>query len=103
MVGAERIDGDSYEVKHHRRHIQHVIRPVTPAGKKSMKVAKDLFGPQVDSALSGIAMRKLDHSDSLLSKKQRQRDDPEPYRHATIRGDGRNNVEIEHGNHKQQQ
>ncbi len=56
MAGTENKNRDTDEVEHDRRHIEHVVGPVTPAGKESVEVAEDLFGPEIDSAFAGIAV-----------------------------------------------
>ena len=67
-----------------------------------MKVAKYLFGPQIHPAFPWIAVRKLDHRDALRPEKQKQGDDPEPDRHAAIRRNTGNDIQIKYGDNKQQ-
>src|SRR5271168_14045 len=38
MTRANHVDRYADKIEHYRRHIQHVIRPVTPAGEKSVKI-----------------------------------------------------------------
>src|SRR5579871_3700914 len=97
MPAAQREYGDPDEIEHHRRHVHHVVGPVAPARQKSMKVAEDFFGPEINAALARITMRQFDDGDALRPKKQQQRDDPEPDRDATIGRDRRHNIEIEDG------
>jgi hypothetical protein len=56
MAWAEGKNRDADEVEHDRRHVEHVVGPVAPAGKKSVEVAEDFFGPEIDAAFAGIAM-----------------------------------------------
>src|SRR5947207_12225597 len=40
---AEGEDRNTDEIQHDGRHIHHVVRPVAPAGEKTMEVAKDFL------------------------------------------------------------
>src|SRR5271169_1500639 len=102
MTGAKDKDGDADEVEHHRWHVQHVIRPVTPAGKKAVEVAEHFFCPQINAAFTGVTMREFDHRDPLRPEKQEQRDQPQPDGYASVGRDAGYDIEIEYGNHKQQ-
>ena len=62
-----------------------------------MEVAEDFFGPEVDAAFAGIAMREFDDGDALRPEKENERDDPEPDGHAAVCGDRWDDVEIENG------
>ncbi len=57
MSGSENVYRHAHEVEHDRRHVEHVVGPITPAGKKSVEVAEDFFRPQIDATFSGIAVR----------------------------------------------
>src|SRR5579862_6046849 len=102
MTRAEHINGDADEVQHDRRHVEYVIGPVTPAREESVEVAEDLFGPEVDAAFAGITMCEFDNGDTLRKEEEDQRDDPEPDRDTAVRGDGRDNVQIEHSHDEEQ-
>ena len=78
MCRAEHVDRDADEVQHDGRHVEHVVGPVAPAGEKSMEVAEDFFGPEIDSAFAGIAMGEFDDGDALGPEEKKKRDDPEP-------------------------
>src|SRR5260370_11819441 len=84
MAGAERVDGNADEVEHDRRHVEHVVGPIAPAGEESMKVAEDFFGPEIDSAFAGIAMGEFDDGDALRPEKKDEGDDPEPDGHSAL-------------------
>ena len=58
------------EVQHHRRHVQHVVGPVAPAGEKSVEVAEDFLGPQINAAFPGIAVRQFDDGDALRPEEE---------------------------------
>ena len=103
MVRAENKHRHADEVQHHRRHVQHVVRPVAPAGQKSVEVAEDFLGPQIDAAFSGIAMGQFDDGDALRPEEQEQRNDPQPDRDAAVGRNRRNHVQIEDGHHEQQE
>ncbi len=47
-------------------------------------------------------MRQFNYRDSLWPEKQKQRDQPQPYRHSAVGRYARDDVEIEYGNDKQQ-
>ena len=70
MARAQHKHRDADEVQHHRRHVEHVVGPVAPAGQKSVKVAEDFLGPEIDAAFSGIAVSQFDDGDSLRPEKQ---------------------------------
>jgi len=70
-AGAEHIDRHADEIEHDRRHIEHVVGPVAPAGKESVEVAEDFFGPEVDAAFAGIAVGKFDDRDALRPKEKK--------------------------------
>src|SRR6201981_1991221 len=91
----------AHEVEHHGGHVEHGVGPVAPAGEKSVEVAENFLGPQIDATLSWISMRKLDHRNPLRPEEKQKRDDPEPDRHATVSSDRGDNVQVEHRNHKQ--
>ena len=69
MAGTEHVNGDADEIEHHGRHVEHVVRPVAPAGEESVEVAENLFGPQIDAAFAGIAVREFDDGDALRPEK----------------------------------
>ena len=65
MAGAQHEDGDADEVEHDRRHVEHVVGPVAPAGEESVEVAEDFFGPEIDAAFAGITVGEFDDGDAL--------------------------------------
>jgi hypothetical protein len=67
-----------------------------------MEVAENFFGPEIDSALSGIAVSKFDYGDALWPEKKNKRDDPEPHRNATIGGYGGNYVQVKDRHYKEE-
>src|SRR6476620_6575738 len=102
MAWSENEYRDAHEIEHHRRHVQHVVGPVTPAGKKSVKIAEDFLCPEIDPAFTGIAVPKFDDSDSLRPKEQQQRNNPQPNRNAAIGRDAGDYIQIEYCHHKKQ-
>src|SRR3984885_16359813 len=102
MSGPENVDRHAHEGEHDRRHVEHVVGPVAPAGEKSVEVAEDFFGPEIDAAFSGIAVSEFDDGDTLGPEEEKKRDDPEPNGDAAIGGDRRDYVEIEDGNYEQE-
>src|SRR5882762_1272399 len=102
MRGAEDINGDADEIEHHRRHVEHVVGPVAPAGEESVEVAEDFFGPEIDSAFAGIAVGEFDDGDALRPEEKKKRDDPEPDGDAAVGGDGRDYVQVEDGDHEEE-
>src|ERR1700733_2835381 len=102
MARAECEDRDADEVEHDRRHVEHVIGPVAPAGKESVEVAEDFFGPEVDSAFTGIAVREFDDSDALRPEEKKKRSDREPKGDAAIGGDGGDDVQVEYGDDEEE-
>src|ERR1700728_2118833 len=95
MRRPEHIDRHADEIEHDRRHVKHVVGPVAPAGEKSVEIAKDFFGPEIDATLTGIAMRQFDDGDALWPEEQKQRDDPEPDCDTAVGRDGRDDVQVE--------
>jgi hypothetical protein len=57
-----------------------------------VEIAEHFLGPQIDAALSGIAVRQLDDGDALGPEKQQQGDQPQPHGHTAVRGDGGHDV-----------
>ena len=102
MARAQHIDRHADEIQHDRRHVEHVVGPVAPAGEESVEVAEDFFGPEIDAAFAGIAMREFDDRDALRPEEEKKRDDPEPDGDAAVGGDGGNDVEIEDGDDEEQ-
>src|SRR5579863_155558 len=102
MARAEYIDRHTDEVQHDRRHVEHVVGPVTPAGKKSVEVAEDFFGPEIDSAFSGITVREFDYRDALRPEEKQERDDPEPDGDPAVGRDGWNYVEVEDSDYEKE-
>ena len=84
MGRAEDEDGDANEIEHDGGHVHHVIGPVAPAGEKTVEVAEDFLGPEVDAAFAGIAVGEFDDRDALGPEKKKQRNDPEPDGDATV-------------------
>src|SRR5215472_15299477 len=91
-------DGNTDEVQHDGRDVHHVVGPVAPAGEKTVEVPKDFLGPEVDTAFAGIAVSEFDDGNALGPEKKKKRNDPEPDRDPAVRGDGRDDVEVENGN-----
>src|SRR5437016_8706566 len=102
VAGSQNKQEHTDEIKHDRRHVHHVVRPVAPAGEKTVEVSEDFLGPEVHAALTRKAMREFNHGDTLWPEEQREGDDPQPDRYAAIGGDGRNDVEVEDGDNKKQ-
>ena len=94
MPAAEHINRHTDEVQHHRRNVQHLVRPVTPAGKKSVEVSELLLRPKINAAFTRIAMRELDNGNALRPEKQQDRNDPQPDRDAAVCRDRRHHVQI---------
>src|SRR5580700_1353854 len=97
MGGAEHVDRDADEIEHDGRHVEHVVGPVTPAGEESVKIAKDFFGPEIDSTFAGIALGKFDYGYALGPEEKDEGDDPEPDGDAAVGCDGGDDVEVEDG------
>src|SRR5580700_11554310 len=91
----------SHEIKHHSRNVHHVVRPIAPAGKKSMKIAEDFLGPQINPALARVTMRQFQNSDPLRPKEENQRNQPKPKSYAAIRSNARHHIQIEDRHNKQ--
>src|ERR1700686_1518933 len=102
MSGAKRINRDADEVEHDRRHIEHVVSPVAPAGEESVEIAEDFFRPEVDAAFAGIAVREFDDGDALRPEEKKKGDDPEPDGDAAVGGDGRDDIEVEDGDYEEE-
>ena len=47
-------------------------------------------------------MRQFDNRDALRPEEENQRNDPQPDRDAAVGGNRRHHVEVENGNHEQQ-
>src|SRR5580704_16876480 len=90
------------EVQHDRRHVHHVVGPITPTGKKAVEVAENFLGPEINAAFPGIPVRQLDHRDALRQEKQNQRDDPQPDRDSAIRGNRRQYIQVAYIDDKQE-
>ncbi len=102
MAGAEHVDRHADEIEHDRRHVEHVVGPVAPAGEESVEVAEDFLSPEVDAAFAGIAVGEFDDRDALRPEEKEKRDDPEPDGDAAVGGDGGDDVEIEDGDDEEQ-
>ena len=73
VARAQNENRDADEVEHDRRHVEHVVGPVAPAGEKSVEVAEDFFGPEIDSAFAGITVGEFDDGDALRKEKEEER------------------------------
>src|ERR1700731_4621808 len=102
MPGAKRVNGDADEVEHDRRHVEHVVGPVAPAGEESVEIAEDFFRPEVDAAFAGITMREFNDGDALRPEEEKKGDDPEPDSDAAVGGDGRNDIQVENGDDEEE-
>ena len=102
MSRPERVYRDANEVEHHRRHVQHVVCPIAPPGQKSVEIAKNFFGPEINAAFPRIAVSQFDDCDALRPEEQQQGDDPEPNSHAAICSNRRHDVQIKNGYDKEQ-
>src|ERR1700684_3447798 len=102
MAGAEDVNRDADEVEHDRRHVEHVVGPVAPAGEESVEIAEDFFRPEVDAAFAGIAVGEFDDGDALRQEEKEQRDDQEPDGDAAVGGDGGDDVEVEDGDDEEE-
>src|SRR4030088_1016177 len=98
----EDVYGDADEVEHDCRHVEHGVGPVSPAGGKSVEVAENFLGPQIDSAFARVPVRQFDDCDALWPEKQDKRNNPEPDRDATVGSDGGDHVQIEDGDYKEE-
>ena len=67
-----------------------------------MEVAEEFFRPEIDTALTGIAMGEFDDSDALRQKKQNERNDPEPDRYPTVGCDRWNDIQVENCDNEKQ-
>ncbi len=67
-----------------------------------MEVAEHFLGPQVDAAFSWKAVGELEDGDALRPKEKQQCDEPQPDGDSAVGGDRRNHVQVEDGDHKQQ-
>ena len=72
VAGPEREHRHAHEIEHHRRNVHHVVGPIAPAGQEPVEVAEDFLGPQINAAFTGIAMRQLDHRNSLRPEKKNE-------------------------------
>ena len=102
MAGTKRIDRHADEVQHDRRHVEHVVGPVTPAGEESVEVSKDFFRPKVDAPFARITVGEFDDRDALGTEEEEERDDPEPDGDATVGCDGGDYVQIKDSNYEEQ-
>src|SRR6201999_1824870 len=93
MIGTEREYRYADEVQHHRRHIEHVVGPIAPAREESVKVTEHFFGPEIDAAFPGIALRQLNHGNALRPEKEKQRNQPQPDRNPSIGCDPRHYIQ----------
>jgi hypothetical protein len=67
-----------------------------------VEVSKDLFGPEIDAAFAGITVGKLDNGDTLRPEEEDEGDDPEPDCDAAVGRDGRDDVQVEDGDDKEE-
>ena len=102
MIGAENVDGNADEIEHDRRHIEHVVGPVTPAGEETVEVSENLLGPEIDSTFARVAMSEFDDGDALRPEEKKKGNDPEPDGDAAVGGDGGDHVEVEDGDYKEE-
>src|SRR5450432_219522 len=102
MSGAEHEYGYADEIKHHRRHIQHIVRPVAPAGQEPVKVAENFFGPKINAAFARITVREFNHRDTLRPEEKHEGNQPQPDGNAAISRNRRHHVQVEYRDHKQQ-
>src|ERR1700733_11795630 len=87
-------DRHADEIKHHRRDVHHVVRPITPARQKSVELAENFLSPEGHAAFSGIAMRQFDHGNSLRPEKQHQRNNPEPNSDAAVCSNAGQHIQV---------
>ncbi len=102
VARTQRENGDADEIEHHRRHVEHVVGPVAPAGEETVEVAENFFGPEIDATLAGITVGQFDDRDALRPEEEEQRNDPEPDSDATVGGDRGHDVEIEYGDDEEE-
>src|ERR1019366_3479465 len=102
MIGAENVDGNADEIEHDRRHIEHVVGPVTPAGEETVEVSENLLGPEIDSTFARVAMSEFDDGDALRPEEEDEGDDPKPDGDAAVRGDRRDDIQVEHRDNEKQ-
>ena len=58
--------------------------------------------PTVDATFSGIAVGQFDDGDALRPEEQEQRDDPQPDRDSAVGRNRRDHIQVEDGDHEQQ-
>src|ERR1700691_4239502 len=102
MPWAQRKHRDADEVKHHGRHVKHIVGPVTPAGEESVEVAENFFGPEIDSAFAGITVGEFDDGDALRPEEEDEGDEPEPDSDAAVGGNRGDYVQVEDGDYKEE-
>src|SRR5215472_1848017 len=90
------------KVQHDGGNVHHVVGPVAPAREKTVKVAEDFLGPQINAAFAWVTVREFDDGDALRPEKKKKRNDPKPDGDAAVCGDGWDNVQVENGNDKEQ-
>src|SRR5260370_2803740 len=56
-AGTSDVNGNAYEIEENGRYVENVVGPVAPARQETVEVAKYSFGPEVDAALTRIAVR----------------------------------------------
>src|ERR1022692_1390047 len=102
MTRSQHVDRYTDEVEHDRRHVEHVVGPIAPAGEEAVEVSENFLRPKVDATFAGIAVGEFDHRDTLGPEEKEKRDDPEPDGDATVGGDRGDNVEVEDGDDEEQ-
>src|SRR2546422_302234 len=91
----KQITPKEFRIKHDRRHVHHVVRPVAPAGEETVKVSENLLGPKIDATFSRVAMSEFDYGNPLRPEEKNQRNHPQPDGDAAVGCDGGKNIQVE--------
>src|SRR5262249_18019844 len=102
VAGTHGKNRDADEVKHHGWHVEHVVRPVAPAGKESVEVPEDFFCPEINAAFPRIPVSQFDDSYALRPEKEEQGNHPEPHGDAAVGSNAGHDVQVEYSNHEEQ-
>src|SRR5713226_944212 len=92
---ARDVNGDAHEIQENRGDVENIVGPIAPSGEKAVEVAEDLFGPEIDAALTRITVGQFDDGDALRPEKKQQGQEPKPDGNAAVGRDGRNHVEVD--------
>ncbi len=76
------------------RNVEQVVRPVTPAREKSVRLSELLPRPEVDAAFTWMPSRQNQHRDGLWNEKCEKCEHPQRERHPAVNGDRRHVVDV---------